>query len=116
MNGTPSHTYAGAGLFVGGFAWLMSTVLGPAYADQSCAMRLTISGGLAVAALLLVIVGGLISWRADRRLQAINIAPAMPARGGRIFFARLSMMAAALFGLAVLFQMVASLIFNGCER
>jgi hypothetical protein len=116
MSTAPSHSYAGAGLFVGMFAWGMSSVLGPAYVDQSCAMRLMISGGLAAAGLVLVIVGGLVSWRADRRLQAINFAPEMPARGGRIFFARVSMMAAALFGLAILFQLAASIIFNGCER
>lgn len=116
MSAAPSHTYSGAGLFVGAFAWVTSTVLGAAYADQSCAMRMTISGALALVALLLVVAGGLVSWRADRRLHAINFAPAMPARQGRIFFARLSMMAAAVFGLAILFQLAAAVVFNGCER
>lgn len=108
--------YAGAGLFIGGFAWTMSTVLGPAYADQTCAKRMMISGGLAIAALVLVVIGALLSWRSSRLLQAINVAPAMPARSARIFFARVSLMAAGLFALAILYQLIASGIFNGCER
>ena len=86
MSITEHHhgAYAGAGLFIGGFAWTMSTVLGPAYADLTCAKRMMISGGLAVAALVLVAIGALLSWRSSRLLQAINVAPAMPARNARI--------------------------------
>jgi hypothetical protein len=118
MSVTDHHhaAYAGAGLFIGAFAWLMSTVLGPACADQTCAMRMMISGGLAIAGLVLVIVGALLSWRSSRLLQAINVSPAMPARHARIFLARISMMASGIFALAILFQLAASLIFNGCER
>jgi hypothetical protein len=118
MSITEHHhgAYAGAGLFLGGFAWAMSTVLGPAYADQSCAMRMMISGALAAAALVLVIVGALLSWRSSRLLHAINIAPAMPARHARIFLAQISMMSAGLFALAIIYQLIASGIFNGCER
>jgi hypothetical protein len=108
--------YAGAGLFIGAFAWGMSTVLGPAYADQSCAMRTTISGALALAALVLVIIGALLSWHSSRLLHAINLAPAMPARNARIFLARISIMGAGVFALAILYQLAASGIFNGCER
>jgi hypothetical protein len=108
--------YAGAALFLGAFAWGMSTVLGAAYADQACAMRMTISGGLAFAALVLVIIGTLLSWRSLRLLQAINIAPAMPARNARIYLARISLMGAGLFALAILYQLAAAGIFNGCER
>jgi hypothetical protein len=118
MSVTQHHhgAYAGAGLFIGAFAWAMSTVLGPSYADYTCAKRTMISGALAVAALVLTIVGALLSWRSSRLLQAINVAPAMPARNARIFFARVSMMAAGLFALAILYQLAASGIFNGCER
>ena len=118
MSITDHHhgAYAGAGLFVGGFAWAMSTVLGPSYADYSCAKRTMVSGGLALAALVLTLVGALLSWRSSRILQAINISPAMPARQARIFFARVSVMAAGLFALAILYQLAASGVFNGCER
>jgi hypothetical protein len=118
MSVTEHHhaAYAGAGLFIGAFAWAMSSVLGPAFADQSCAMRMMISGGLAIAGLVLVVIGALLSWRSSQLLQAINVAPAMPARNARIFLARISVMAAGLFALAILFQLAASLIFNGCER
>jgi hypothetical protein len=118
MSITEHHhgAYAGAGLFIGGFAWAMSTVLGPSYADYSCAKRTMVSGGLALAAFVLTIFGGLLSWRSSRLLQAINIAPTMPARNARLFLARVSMMAACLFALAIVFQLVASGIFNGCER
>lgn len=115
----PAHhhgAYAGAGLFLGAFAWGMSTVLGPAYADRSCAMRTAISGGLALAALILTFVGALLSWRSSRLLQAIDIAPAMPARNARIFLAQIGMMAAAVFALAIVYQLIASGVFNGCER
>jgi hypothetical protein len=113
----PHHgAYTGAGLFIGGIAWTVSTVIGPAYADYSCALRLTITGMIAAAALLLTLVGGLLSWRSTRFLQAINVSPAMPARHARIFLAQVSMMAAAVFGLAILFQLAASGIFSGCER
>lgn len=108
--------YSGAGLFIGGFAWTMSTVLGPSYADLTCAKRMMISGGIAVAALVLVAIGALLSWRSSRLLQAIKIAPAMPARSARIFFARVSLMAAGLFALAILYQLGASGVFSGCER
>jgi len=108
--------YAGAALFVGALAWGMSTVLGAAYADQTCTMRMTISGGLALAGLVLVIIGVLLSWRSLRLLQAINIASAMPARSARIYVARVSLMAGGLFALAILYQLAASGIFNGCER
>jgi len=108
--------YSGAGLFLGGAAWVASTVIGAAYADYSCALRVAISGFIAAAALLAAVVGGLLSWRSSRLLQAINVTPAMPARNARIFFARIGMMAAALFCLAILFQLAASGVFNGCER
>jgi hypothetical protein len=110
--------FAGAGLFIGGFAWTASTVLGPAYADESCAKRMMISGGLALAALALTSVGALISWRSNRLLQAINVAPApqMPGRNARMFFSRVSIMAAGLFALAIFYQIAASGVFNGCER
>ena len=118
MSITDHHhaAYAGAGLFIGAFAWGMSTVLGPSYADQTCAMRMMISGALAIAGLVLVTLGALLSWRSNRLLRAINVTPAMPARNARMFFARISIMAAGLFALAILFQLAASLIFNGCER
>jgi hypothetical protein len=118
MSITEHHhaAYAGAGLFIGAFAWAMSTVLGPAYADQTCAMRMMISGGLAIAGLVLVIIGAFLSWRSSRLLQEINVSPAMPARNARIFLARISIMASGIFALAILFQLAASLIFNGCER
>jgi hypothetical protein len=108
--------YAGAGLFIGAFAWGVSTVLGAAYADQSCAMRTMISGALALAALVLVVIGALLSWRSSRLLHAINVAPAMPARNARIFLAQISIMAAGVFALAIVYQLAASGIFNGCER
>jgi hypothetical protein len=118
MSITDHHhaAYVGAGLFIGAFAWGMSTVLGPAYADQTCAMRMMISGAMAIAGLVLVAIGALLSWRSTRLLHAINVSPAMPARNARIFFARISIMAAGLFALAILFQLAASFIFNGCER
>ena len=118
MSITEHHhaAYAGAGLFIGAYAWGMSTVLGPAYADQNCAMRMMISGGLAIAGLVLVIVGALLSWRSSRLLQAISVSPAMPARDARIFLARISIMAAGIFALALLYQLAAAIVFNGCER
>lgn len=118
MTVTEHHhgAFAGAGLFLGAFGWGTSTLLGPSYADYSCAKRAMISGGLAAAGLVLVIVGALLSWRSGRVLQAINVAPAMPARSARIFLSRISIMAAGLFALAILFQLAASGIFNGCER
>jgi len=114
--GRHSAAYAGAGLFIGAFAWGISTVLGPAYADQTCAKRMMISGGLAVAALALVIAGALLSWRSRRLLQASDLPPAVPARNARIFLARIGIMGAGVFGLAILYQLAASGIFNGCER
>jgi hypothetical protein len=118
MSVTEHHhgAYAGAGLFIGAFAWGMSTVLGPAYADQSCAMRTTISGALALAALVLVVIGALLSWRSSRLLHAMNVAPPMSGRNARIFLARMSIMGAGVFALAILYQLAASGIFNGCER
>jgi hypothetical protein len=101
---------------MGAFSWGMSTVIGAAYADYSCALRMTITGMLAAAALVLTSIGGLLSWRSSQLLHAINIAPAMPARNARIFFARVSIMAAAVFGLAIIFQLAASGVFSGCER
>lgn len=112
----PYGAYTGAGLYIGGLAWITSTVIGAAYADYSCALRLAISGIVAAVALLLTIAGAVLSWGAERRLQAINLAPAMPARHARIFFARVSIMAAGLFALAILFQLGASGVFSGCER
>ncbi|HSC19047.1 MAG TPA: hypothetical protein VLC74_09050 [Rhizomicrobium sp.] len=118
MSITEHHhgAYAGAALFFGALAWGMSTVLGAAYADETCAMRMMISGGLALAGVVLVIIGTFLSWRSLRLLQAINIAPAMPARNARIYLARISLMAAGLFALALLYQLAASGIFSGCER
>ena len=108
--------YAGAGLFIGAFAWGISTVLGPAYADQNCAMRMMISGGLAIAGLVLVVIGALLSWRSSRLLQAIDVSPAMPARHARMFLAHISIMASGIFALALLYQLAAAIVFNGCER
>lgn len=108
--------FTGAGLYIGGFAWTMSTVIGAAYADYSCALRLSISGMIAAVALALAILGALLSWRSIRMLHAVNIAPVMPARHARLFFARVSIMAAGLFALAIIFQLLASGVFSGCER
>jgi len=118
MSITEHHhgAYMGAGLFIGGIAWITSTVIGAAYVDYSCALRLTITGMIAAAALLLTLIGGLLSWRSSRLLQAINVSPVMPPRHARIFFAHISIMAAAVFSLAILFQLAASGIFSGCER
>jgi hypothetical protein len=118
MSITEHHhgAYTGAGLFIGAFAWGTSTVIGAAYADYSCALRIAISGLLAAAALILIVIGALISWRSNRLLHAINVSPAMPARNARIFFAHVSIMAAAIFALAIIFQLAASGVFSGCER
>jgi hypothetical protein len=117
MSITEHHhgAYGGAGLFIGAFAWGTSTVFGTAYADYSCALRIAISGMLAATPLLLTLIGALISWRSSRLLHAINVSPAMPARNARIVFARVSIMAAALFALAIVFQLAASGVFGGCE-
>lgn len=71
MNIAEHHqsAYSGAGLFIGAFAWATSAIVGAAYADYSCALRIAIS-----------------------------------------------IMAAGVFGLAIVFQLAASGVFSGCER
>lgn len=108
--------YSGAGFFAGGFAWALSSMLGYVLVPNSCAMRLMLSAFVAGASLATAIAGGLMSWRADRILHAVDVAPAMPARGARIFIARFSILSAALFGFAIALQLLATFFFDGCER
>lgn len=117
MSGRRYHGMsAAAGLYLGAFAWGMSTVIGAAYADYSCALRVAISGFLAVIALAVVTAGGYLSWHSSQLLQATDFEPALPARTARTFLTHISIMSAGLFALAILYQIGASAVFNGCER
>jgi hypothetical protein len=108
--------YSGMGFFAGAFAWAASSMIGYILVPHSCNTRMMLSAFASAAGLLVAIAGGAISWRADRILQAVNVAAAMPGRQARIFIARFSVLSAAVFAFAMLLQLAASFIFNGCER
>jgi hypothetical protein len=108
--------YSGLGFLAGAFAWAVSSMIGYILVPYSCNTRMMLSAVASAAGLLVAVVGGLVSWRADRILQAVNAAPAMPGRQARIFMARFSVLSTAVFAFAMLLQLAASFVFNGCER
>ncbi|HEY4113501.1 MAG TPA: hypothetical protein VGM17_05510 [Rhizomicrobium sp.] len=116
MKTTRGDFLPAAGFFFGGVGWAFSTLVGFDYAFPSCARQMMASGIVAIIGLVIAAAGALVSWRAARVLQAINVAPAMPARHTRIFLARFGMLAAALFGFAIVLQLAAALVFTGCEQ
>jgi hypothetical protein len=80
----------------------------------SCALGTTLNIVVTLILAACAAAGGVLSCGALRRLGATP-APS-PAPAPRLFLARVSVLAAALFSLGILMQGAAALFLNGCQR
>jgi hypothetical protein len=99
---------AWAGLAAGPTAWGAAFQAGYAFADWQCAHTLHPTPWLLAVALAVALAGALLSW------PALLGGPS--ATHTRRFLAALSLLTALLFALVIALQLVATLIFTGCER
>jgi len=99
---------AWAGLVAGPTAWGIAFQAGYALADLQCAHGIRPTPWLFAAAIILALLGAVLSWRA--------FASELDAAGTRRFLAGVSALAALLFAAVIALQLVATLIFTGCEQ
>ncbi|WP_046863619.1 hypothetical protein [Microvirga massiliensis] len=105
-----------AGIYAGPAAWLIDTQANYALVPWVCAHQVRLVPVVALVMLLVSLSGGFLSWRA---WSAAGSAPeAHPSAGGRPhrFVAAVGIAAALLFGLVIILQGTAGLVFHGCER
>lgn len=95
-------------------AWAVSLQLDYAIVDWQCYTGVRPTVLISLLAALAALAGITLSWRAMRD-ASFGISPPLQART-RIFLAWTSVGVGALFGLAMLAQMAAGLIFSGCEQ
>jgi hypothetical protein len=97
-----------AGLAAGPAAWGAALQVSYAFADWQCAHGSRPTPWMLVVALVVAIAGAGLSWPAW--------AQGGGSTGTRRFVAALSLMTALLFALVIALQLVAALVFTGCER
>lgn len=102
-----------AGLLAGPAAWAVSFQTGYALVPWQCANGSGLVPWISAAGIVAALAGGLLSWRA---WNAPLLSPGPPAhKRTRVFVAALSVGAASLFALVMILQLLAGLIFEGCE-
>jgi hypothetical protein len=105
-----------AGLYLGAFAWLVSTVANYALAPWACSWEAPwLIPAIAMALTGISLVGGLLSWRAWTRPEPVSEDRSVLARPRRLL-AGLATFNAALFAIIIGLQGTAGLILRGCER
>jgi hypothetical protein len=97
-----------AGLAAGPAAWGAAFQASYAFADWQCAHTLHPTPWLLALALTVALAGALLTW------PALSEGPSTTHT--RRFLAWLSLLTALLFALVIALQLVAALIFTGCER
>ncbi|MEZ0171302.1 hypothetical protein [Microvirga sp. TS319] len=105
-----------AGIFLGPLAWLINTQLNYALVPWICAHQVRLVPVVSVAAALVSLVGGLLSWRAFRLSPITPPSDSTGAGRPHRFTALAGMAIAALFTAVIVLQGVAGLMFHGCER
>lgn len=105
-----------AGIFLGPLAWLVDTQLNYALVPWICAHQVRLVPVVALAAALVSLAGGFLSWRAFR-LSPITPEPDSTGAGRpHRFTALMGMAIATLFTVVIILHGVAGLVFHGCER
>jgi hypothetical protein len=101
-----------AGFFMAPAAWALHQQVGYIVAPAFCKNSQIVIPVLTLAAVIVMLVGGFISWRSfhARPFGESEFAPT------RRFVAALSLLFTALFLFAILMQGVAAFFLNGCER
>jgi hypothetical protein len=104
------------GLFAGPLAWFFHQSIGYVLVPWSCGTGRHLPLHLLSAAmLLLVLMGGVLSWRDwSRRREASSEDP--QAAGRAHFLAATGLLMCALFALAILLQAAATFYFDPCQR
>lgn len=108
MNMRAESTWSWAGLFGAALAWYGAHQLGLYFSDLNCTHRWIVPS-LQLAGLLLTMLAALPPWRTLR-------AEDRPTGGPLQFASLLALGAAGIFGLALIFQAAASLVYDGCAR
>jgi hypothetical protein len=102
-----------AGLAAGPFAWAVSFQLNYSIAHWQCVAKSHPAPLFSLLALLVAAGGAVLSWRAWQ-VPDHGTGPPMAAHARR-FLAGASAGIGALFALVILLQLVAGLVFGGCE-
>ena len=105
-----------AGIYVGPAAWLIDTQANYALVPWVCAHQVRLIPLVALVMVLVSLSGGFLSWRAWA--MAGSAPEPHSSAGGRPhrFIAAIGIAAALLFGLVIVLQGFAGLVFHGCER
>ena len=105
-----------AGIYVGPAAWLIDTQANYALVPWVCAHQVRLVPLVALVMVLVSLSGGFLSWRAWA--MAGSAPEPHSSAGGRPyrFIAAIGIAAALLFGLVIVLQGFAGLVFHGCER
>lgn len=104
-------SFAGAGLFAGAFAWALHQQSGYVLASMVCSRRSFTIWAVSALAVVLLVCGALVSWRALRQnMGAEDVQLARPRR----FMASIGLMACLLFLFAILLQASALLFLPSC--
>jgi hypothetical protein len=115
MRTTPFVTHvAAAGLFAGAAAWALHQQGGYSIASWVCGAAAGPIWSVTIFALILLLAGGWLSWRALRLLAADGGAFAGARQRPRHFLALIGVMATLLFLFAILLQAGAVLFLPGC--
>lgn len=105
-----------AGIFLGPAAWMIATQINYALVPWICAHQIKLVPVVALAAALLSLTGGFLSWRAYRMSPVTPEPDSTGAGRPHRFTALVGIAIAALFTIVILLHGVAGLMLQGCER
>ena len=109
LNGT-----SWGGLFSGPLAWAVSTQLNYSLVHWQCNRQVQVVLPIALALVVLSLLGGVLSWRAKRR-DGAAFKPDRT-RSTENFVANLGVLSSMLFALVIILQGSAALILDWCMR
>jgi hypothetical protein len=116
MRAWREHGISWAGLAAGPLAWALAFQIAYLLVPDTCGEHVFGIVFVSLLGILVCAAGGLLSWRAYGRLDAVHRSGAPGIVDPYRFLAGLSVLAASLFAFTLLLQAIASLIFHGCER
>jgi hypothetical protein len=115
MDQRTGHFAASAGIWIGAFAWAVSTQLNYSLVPWVCASGVPIIPWIGAGLAVLALVGVFLSWRAFAR-RAQRLETETPAAGTpHEMLALISIGSGILFAVIIALQGVAPLFLTGCE-
>lgn len=109
-------TAASAGLLAAAVLWSFTSGGGDLLSHAQCHSRTPLAGIAAAVALVLSLVAGWYSWRANARWRGRPERPRSDARRSLVLLAGIGAGAALLFGFAIGLQALAGFLLSGCQR